>query len=332
VDSRQRVEAALALERPDHVPVGAWGHAYRDEWSADRLADATIGRAKRFGWDFIKFQPRATCFAEAFGAEYRPSGNALDGPVLVRQVVSQLSDWAHLRRPDVNVSALGDQVDALGIVVSELGNRVPVIQTVFSPLTVAGYLAGKDQSRVVRDLIDHPDVVGPALATIAETLVQFAAASIGAGAAGVFYAISGYASREVMSRNEYEELALPYDIAVLSALPHRAWFNVLHLCGGAIHFELSRLLNVQAISWDVHADGNPSLKQGRAIADRAVMGGLAHKSTLVAGTPEDVTREADRVLSETDGRGLLLAPGCSVPPEAPEENLVAMARPLAVGG
>jgi len=59
--------------------------------------------------------------------------------------------------------ALDDQVESIGMVARELGRSVPVIQTVFSPLTVAGYLVGKSKSRVVRELRKHPEVVRPAL-------------------------------------------------------------------------------------------------------------------------------------------------------------------------
>jgi len=71
--SRERVEAALRLDVADHPPAGAWGHVYEAEWDAARLAEVTVRRAKKLGWDFVKFQPRATCFSEAFGARWRQS-------------------------------------------------------------------------------------------------------------------------------------------------------------------------------------------------------------------------------------------------------------------
>ena len=67
----------------------------------------------------------------------------------------------------VNPKALDDQVEAIGLVARELGPGVPVIQTVFSPLTVAGYLVGRSKSRVMRDLRKNVEVVGPALERIA---------------------------------------------------------------------------------------------------------------------------------------------------------------------
>ena len=121
----------------------------------------------------------------------------------------------------VNPKALDDQVESIGMVARELGPGVPVIQTVFSPITVAGYLVGKSKSRVVRELRKHPELVRPALDRIADVLVDFARRSVEAGAAGVFYAISGYASKDAMPEAVYRELVLPLDLSVLERLPQR---------------------------------------------------------------------------------------------------------------
>src|SRR5438876_111775 len=238
VTGRQRVEAALAMDVADRPPVAAWGHTYREEWSPEALAAITVERARRLGWDFVKFQPRASCFAEAFGSVYHPSGHALD--------------------------------------------------------------------------------------RIAAGLLDFSRRSVEAGAAGIFYAISGYAGRNVMREDLYRDLVLPYDLAVLRARPKEAWFNVLHLCGSNLNFGLARDLPSRVVSWSIHNQGNPSLAQGREIAGRAVMGGLSQRATLVYGPPPKIEEEARRAVEETGGRGLLLAPGCSVPPRVRESNLAAM--------
>ena len=321
------MEAALAMGVADRPPVGAWGHTYREEWSPVDLAAVTVERARRFAWDFVKFQPRASCFAEAFGSTYQPAGHSLRAPVLVQPAVPDLGSWSAVHLAERK--ALEDQVQSIGMVAQELGADVPVIQTVFSPITVGGYLVGKSQSRVVRELRKHPEVVRPALDRIAEALVDFSRRSIEAGAAGIFYAISGYAGRKVMSEGAYRELVLPYDLAVLEALPHSAWFNVVHLCGSNLNFNLARDLPAQAVSWSIHNQGNPSLAAGQKAAGRAVMGGLSQRATLVFGPPPKIAAEARAAVEELGGRGLLLAPGCSVPPRVREANLEAMARAIA---
>jgi uroporphyrinogen decarboxylase len=324
---RERVEAALAMGVADRPPVGAWGHTYREEWSPQDLASITIDRARQFGWDFVKFQPRASSFAEAFGSVYRSAGHRLKGPVLVSAAVQELDDWSKVAL--VNPKALQDQVESIAMVARELGESVPVIQTVFSPITVGGYLVGKSSSRVVRELRKHPELVRPALDRIAEALVDFGRRSVEAGAAGIFYAISGYASKDAMPESVYRELVLPYDLAVLGHLPAEAWFNVVHLCGSNLNFGLARDLPVHAISWSVHNKGNPSLAEGRTISRRPVMGGLGQRASLLYGPPQEVAAEARRAVAETGGRGLLLAPGCSVPTRANDINLAAMVTAIA---
>jgi uroporphyrinogen decarboxylase len=327
MDGRERVEAALAMNIADRPPVGAWGHTYREEWSPQDLAAVTIERARQFEWDFVKFQPRATCFAEAFGSVYKPAGHRLKGPVLISTAVPDLDAWQSVAA--ANRKALDDQVESIGMVARELGRSVPVIQTVFSPLTVAGYLVGKSKSRVVRELRKHPELVRPALDRIADVLVDFSKRSVKAGAAGVFYAISGYASRDAMPEAVYRDLVLPYDVGVLDQLPSEAWFNVVHLCGSHLNFGLAHDLPAQAVSWSIHNQGNPSLVEGRTIGGRPVMGGLGQRSTLLYGPPSEVETEARRAIAETGGLGLLLAPGCSVPTRARDINLAAMVSAVA---
>ena len=77
MEGSERVRAALAMEPldgRDRPPAAWWAHTYVEEWSPASLARVTLERQRRFGWDFVKVQPRATCFAEAFGSTYRPSG------------------------------------------------------------------------------------------------------------------------------------------------------------------------------------------------------------------------------------------------------------------
>ncbi len=324
---RERVEAALALDIADRPPVGAWGHTYREEWSPQALAAVTVERARQFGWDFVKFQPRASCFAEAFGSVYKPAGHRLRAPVLVQEAVPDLDAWRSVAL--VNPKALDDQVESIGMVARELGPDIPVIQTVFSPITIGGYLVGKSQSRVVRELRNHRGTVTPALERIADALVDFSRRSIDAGSAGIFYAISGYAGRGVMTEAAYREMVLPFDISVLERLPSNAWFNVVHLCGSKLNFDLARDMPARAVSWSIHNQGNPSLSEGRQISGRAVMGGLSQRATLVYGPPPEIEAEARRAVAEIGGRGLLLAPGCSVPPRVRDINLAAMVQAIA---
>ena len=322
MDSRARVEAALAGGEVDRPPAGAWGHRYRDEWTPEKLAEVTIDRARRFGWDFVKFQPRATFFAEAFGAAYRSAGHVLRAPVIDLPPVKTLDDWKDLRL--VNQDVMDEQVRTLGAVVAGLGDRVPVIQTVFSPLSVASYLVGRENRRMVREMRSQPDVVLPALNRIADGLIDFSRKSVEAGAAGIFYAISGFATPDSMPPAVYDELVLPLDLRVLESLPAEAWFNVLHLCGSHVNMDVARKLPVGAVSYSIHNQGNPTLAEAHRLSGKAVMGGLEQRRVLVGGPPDAIEHQVRDAIVSTGGRSLLIAPGCSVPPQAPDANLRTM--------
>src|SRR3981081_123551 len=129
-----------------------------------------------------------------------------------------------------------------------------------------------------------------------------------------------------MSESAYREQLLPYDIGVLGQLPAEAWFNVVHLCGSNLNFNLARDLPAQAVSWSVHNQGNPSLAEGKKLSGRPVMGGLGQRASLLYGPPPEVETEARRAVAETGGRGLLLARGGSDPPPDADCKLWAMGR------
>ena len=333
----ERIRAVIARERPDPPPAAWWGHTYREEWSAPDLARATVERQREFGWDLVKLQPRACCFAQAFGSEYRADPDFRSAPALVRPALPTIDDWDTLLAvhtvhddeqigpaTDASVPSLREQTEALRAVVEELGPEVPVIQTVFSPLTVAGYLAGEDRERAVRELRERPGITTRALMRIADVLAGFVEDSVQAGAAGVFFAVSGFASTDLLSEDDYRRRVLPSDRRVLDAVPMSAWLNVLHLCGPRLSFGLVRELPSHVVSWSVHLPGNPSLGEASQLSRRVVMGGIDHERTMVSGSPSDVRAERDAAIAGVDGMGVIVAPGCSVPPEAPEANLRAV--------
>jgi len=322
MDSRARVEAALAGAAVDRPPVGAWGYRHGEEWSPEALARVTVERARRFGWDFVKLQPRATCFAEAFGARYRPAGDDLHAPIIDEPPMTQADDWRDVRLKERH--ALDDQVETLRRVVRALGDGVPVLQTAFSPLSVASYLAGRENRKLVRWMRTNPDLVLPALDRIADALMEFCVASVEAGAAGIFYAISGFATPDSMAPSVYEDLALPTDLRILAALRSDAWCNVLHLCGSHVTVELARQLPVHAVSYSIHQQGNPPLSEMARMSGRAVMGGVEQRRVLMEGPRTAIVAQVRQAMVDTDGRSLLLAPGCSVPPQTPDDHLRAL--------
>jgi len=318
---RQRVLAALRGDPVDRVPVSAWGHDYLREWSPLGLSWATLDAYRRYDWDFIKVNPRATYYAEGWGARYLPSGKANQPPKLTGALITSAADLDRLRVLNVTRGAYGDQLEALSAIIKEVG-EVPVIQTVFSPLAVMSRLC-RSPKDVPPLMVEATSQLKSALTIIAETLAAYARACIDRGAAGIFFATVEWGSRDNISPQTYELFARPYDLRVLEAA-QGAPFNVLHVCRD--NNLLNDLLDypVAAFHWAAHSDSNPSLADILSRTDKAVMGGVSHESTILSGTPEAVSAEAAAAIEQTGERRFLLAPGCSVDPQTPEANLRAL--------
>ena len=321
----ERVLAALRGDPVDRVPVSLWGHDFLREWSAEGLSEAMLERHRKYGWDFMKVNPRACSFVEDWGCRFQPSGDPLLSPTLLECPVTSLGDWDKIRPVDPHAGVLGEQLRALRLIRDGLAGDAPFVQTVFSPLSVAGRLAGGRDALVVETMDKEPKRLRQVLSVITETLVAYSRACLEEGASGIFFATTVWASLDVTTPDQYRAFGVPYDLQVLEAV-QGAPFNILHVCGSNILFDLVAGYPVQAVNWAAALPGNPSLRKGLSRTDRAVIGGISEKTTLVEGTPQELAAQARAALEQTAGRRFMLGPGCTIPPQAPEANLWAVRR------
>ena len=318
---RERVMAALAGDEVDRVPASFWGHDYVREWTPAGLAEATLERYRSHDFDFIKVNPRATYYAEAWGNHYQPAGDPLHGPVDIDYVLKAAGDLDRLVPLDVQGGPFGEQLAGLRLIAESLAGEALFIQTVFSPLAVIGRLANGDLGSVRHYMREDAEALHRALDAIAQTLATYAKACLDAGADGIFFATVDWGTHDVATAEQYGAFGRPYDLQVLAAVDE-ARFNVLHVCRRRNMLESMLDYPVHAFNWATSDAGNPSLADILPKTDRAVMGGVSVR-TVSAGTPEEVKAEVMEALAQTGGRRFLLSAGCSIPPQTPEENLAA---------
>ncbi|MEK7331717.1 MAG: uroporphyrinogen decarboxylase family protein, partial [Candidatus Eisenbacteria bacterium] len=170
----------------------------------------------------------------------------------------------------------------------------------------------------------HPNAVRGALEAVTATYERFVKMLLAAGADGIYLATTDWASRNLMSPDDYREWASPFDLRILAAAAG-APFNVLHVCKRRnLLFELADY-PVSAFSWDATDPTNPTLADGLARLPGAVMGGISQEEALRETDPERAVAEFRRGLDQTGGRRWLVGPGCSIPPAVPAANLKAVA-------
>jgi uroporphyrinogen decarboxylase len=308
MDKLQRVRAALAGAVVDRPPYAFWTHLPGTDLDPRALADATAAFARRYDLDFVKSMPNGLYVVEDWGAETDYSDIARGGVARVtRPAVSAADDWPRLARVEVNDGAFGRELTHLARLVPLVGANVPVLATVFSPLTIAGKLSnGLHREHVVRDAAK----LAAGLETITEATCAFARAAIERGCAGIFLAVQD-AAHGVIEEASYRLHGEPYDRRVLAAARDAgAWFNVVHMHGERVWFDLLSRYDVAALNWHI-GETPPSIAEYRAHGSKPIVGGM-QRGHLTRGDHAAIRADIETATRQTNGRGLLLAPACVI--------------------
>jgi uroporphyrinogen decarboxylase len=314
----ERVRLALAGAPVDRPPISFWAHNFARENSAEALAAETVRQFRRYDWDLIKVQSRASCFAEGWGNRYRVSTERVVPPVLLEWPIHSAADLAKIHPLDPMSGPLGEQLAALRMIRRDVGPDVPVLMTIFAPAMVLTFLVGESPERMLDLVRDHAGAATAALGAIRDTYVAYAAACIESGADGIFFAIKA-ATSDQMTREEYARFGLPFDRPILDAAG-RGWLNMLHLCGPHLYFDVVDELPSPLLNWALDT-GNPGLADGRERARRAAIGGVSAKPRIGVMSPAEVAAEVRAALAATGGTRVMIGPGCSISPDTPETNL-----------
>jgi uroporphyrinogen decarboxylase len=315
----ERLDAAIKGEAVDRVPVSLWRHWPGDDETAQGLADAMVRWQRTYDFDLVKFMPTGTYGVHDWGAQtvYNPGfrGNRL----VTEPGLHAAEEWATLPMLDPTRGALGQEVEAIGLAAAELQESVPILQTIFSPLTTAVKLAG---DRVYADLRLRPDLLKAGLEIIAEATIRFTQACLAAGAHGVFFATQG-ASFRLLSEAEYQEFGAHYDLKVLTGIRDACRYTMLHVHGEDIMFDLMADYPAELINWHDRVTW-PNLKQALDHFDGLLVGGIDDRVTIAEGPIEQIRWQARDAIEQTGGRRLLVGPGCVIPTNTPDAHVRAV--------
>jgi uroporphyrinogen decarboxylase len=305
---QERLEATIAGQAVDRPAIALWRHFPGDDQRAEDLAAAQIAFQRHYDFDLIKVSPASSFCLDDWGVRDRYLGNTEGTREYYHRPVTTPEDWRQLPVLDPNQGALGRQLRCLEIIDQELGqgsDRVPFIQTIFSPLAQAKNLAGPE--RMLALMRQAPKAFKAGLETVSQTTVAFLEAIKRTGAAGIFYAVQ-HARYTLMSKAEYREFGMPYDLRILEHLDG-TWFNMLHIHGEDIMFDLLADYPVQAINWH-DQETSPSLKEALNRTDKVLVGGLDRIKTMMRGTPDDVCAKVADAMAQTRGKQFVLGVGC----------------------
>ena len=319
MDHWARIEAAVAGRAVDRVPVALWRHFPHDDQDPGKLAARTIEWQRAWDFDLVKFMPSGTYSVEDWGARSAYEDAPNGARAITRPGVNSAAEWKRLARLDPRKGMLGDQNKALARAASELRDSVPILQTVFSPLTTARKLRGE---ALIEDLRRDPEALAEGLRIITDVTIEFSLAALKAGAHGLFFATQ-LATTDVLSVSEYEKFGVPFDLDVLKAMKGKARLSMLHFHGENVMFDLLAGYPVDTVNWHDRLTA-PTLARGLKKVKGAVVGGVEERNLLVTGSMDEVKSQVRDAINQTGGRRLIVGPGCVAAVAAPEGNIRAV--------
>lgn len=302
MDRVERVLAALDGKTPDWPPFSIWFHFGSQHLPPATTAELHLRFYRAYDLDWIKVM-----------SDYRypmPPGMV---------EVSSADDLARFGRFGMDAEPLARQLDVLRTLSRELRGEAPFIETVFSPFGVARRTL---RSRLREFQQQRPDLFKAFLESITETLRDYVAAVAETGASGIFYSVNGLSTEE-LSDPEFEQWALPYDLAVLEAVweqvrAGRFYFTVAHLHGLKLRYRVAfERFPCHAFNWSDRLTP-PSLAEARRLTGRALLGGIRETGTSRR-TPSEMAAEVRSAIEEAGPAGLLIGPGCAVETQIPAD-------------
>jgi uroporphyrinogen decarboxylase len=317
MSARERVEAALAGQDVDVVPVSLWRHFPEQDQTAEALTDVTLEWQKRFGFDFIKLMPPGDYATIDWGAESSYQGAVGGTRQTTTFPITTIDDWAKIKPVPVDRGRNREVIEAARLVDERLGGEIPVLQTIFSPLTIAMKLS---DGKVLEHLRQRPEIVHEALSAITEVTRAMTAATLDRGAYGIFFATQ-CASTDLMTPDEYRAFGSAYDRQVLDSAGG-SHFTLVHIHGSNIMFDELKTYNANALNWHDRRTA-PTLAEGQASSGRTVVGGI-HEKAIADMTPAEAAAQARDAIDALSARHLMIAPGCVMPITTPDSNVRAV--------
>ncbi len=296
----ERMDAVLCGEKPDKIPVSFWFHFPEDKIAGEAMAEAHLEYYRACDPDFIKVM----------------NDNRYDMPDDM-PLIEKPEDWRRLPKNPVSAPNYQKQISGLKMIADELADEAYFTTTIFDPVATGNYISKK---QVINHLRENPEATMKGLYAMSESLAEFAAACIEAGAAGIYYSAQA-GGVEKMTREEHTRYIKPLEMMIWDSAALKGKLNVLHLCGPGMYFDNYQAYPFDVVNWAVGVPGNVTITEGKKFFKRPVCGGLDNNGVIVSGPKEAIEEAVRHVLDEGGETNFILGANCTVPKDINWENL-----------
>ncbi len=294
------------------IPYGEYVTDYR------KLVHAQLYTAEKFGFDSVMAISDPAREAADLGAAVRFFPN--QPPAIDEQnaLLANKATLARLKVPDPWAGKrMRDRLEAIRLFREKVGGQLYIEGWVEGPMAEAADLRGINTIMV--DLYDDPQFVRDLFEFILEMQTRFAKAQLEAGADLIGI---GDSAASLIGPRFYREFVVPYEKRLVDAI-HQAGGKVrLHICGNTnrIFADMAQVgadiidLDFPASMWEARRVMGP---------DQVLAGNIDPVRVLRDGNREIILRELEACYQAAAPR-YIVAAGCEVPRDTPEENVLAM--------
>lgn len=304
---RERIMAAIDGKKVDTIPYSLWSHMPGIDLEPKLNAEKTYEFYRTYDVDFIKTMNNGMYSIEDFGCAIDYSDIAKGGVAKITKTpIHSAEDFKQVKEVSIEEGALKREQEYLRLLMEKLaGEDVPVIFTIFSPITTANKLCGNKLLQYIEE--GHGDLIHGALKEITKTTCRLVERVIKMGVSGIFFA-SQMSSYTVTTEEIYEEYGAVYDRQVLNV--SKGWCNVLHAHGDDIMFGILKDYPVQVFNW--HAwQTLPTIEEAGCYTGKCLMGGI-ERMDITNHNKNALRNEIFNTIKATGGRHLILTPGCVI--------------------
>ncbi len=317
MNHQERMEACVNGGKVDRPPVILWRHFPIADQDPFDHAKATMDFQRRFDFDLIKVSPSSSYCLVDWNIVDKWQGHPEGTREYLHCPIKSPDDWLKLKPIDPRSGFLGKTIEALLQVKQQNDTGAPVIQTIFSPLSQAKNLAGKELLAI--HMRQYPDALKAGLETISTSILNYVDTLRSIKLDGIFYAVQ-HAQYALLSIDEFSNFNRKYDLSFLDTIKDFQ-YRLLHIHGENIMFDMVKDYPVNMINWH-DRESEYSLVHGKQMTNAAVCGGIS-RETISIGMPDQVMSEVVRTWEESDKTKTCIGTGCVMPVITPEVNIYA---------
>jgi uroporphyrinogen decarboxylase len=285
----ERMRTVLAGEIADRVPASFWFHFPEDQAHGEESVKAHLDYYRQADLDFLKIMN--------------------EHPYQVETRIKNPIDWRKLKPAPLSSDFYQAQLDEIKMITDQLAGECLTSATIFNPFSSGNHASNR---LVTEHLKADPESVNIGLATIAESLAEFALACLEAGADGIYYSAQG-GEADRFEEHEFLEFIKPHDLTILNAINGKGELNIVHICRENVRLHLYCNYPGAVFNWAVTPPSNLSLKSGKKLFNRTVLGGMDNRGVIVNGSPEKIELSVHQIIRTVGPKNLILGADCTLP-------------------